>query len=658
MIPLMLDALLAVALAAPVHRLSSPDGLTHLTVEVGERVTWSVRRRETPVLLPSEIALALGDGRVLGRGAALRASARRTVDERLTVPVPARRRTVRDRYHELRLDLRDGLSLSFRAYDDGVAYRLRTALPGPLRIRHEEARFVFPEGAGLRAPLVECRTTPGVDCFHTSFEETYTTGPLASFDPGRMAILPVLVEVPDGPKVVITEADLEDYPGLWLSRAAEDGRALRSVFAGYPLEEKVMGDTFPQAIVTRRADHVAEVAGTREYPWRVLVVADRDETLPETDIVWRLGGELEVADPSWIRTGKNQSEWLYDNVLYGVDFTTGYNTETYRHYLRFAERFGLAFLFFDAGWSRVEDPFALTPTLDLPQLIREAKALGKGVNLWVSSLALGRDMERILDRLAEWGVSGYMVDFMDRDDQKMVRFYRRVAEESARRKLSVNFHGAFKPTGLERRFPNALTREGVVAFEWNKWSDKLTVDYEVTVPFIRGVAGPLDYEPGAMRNAQKQEFRAIGSMPMSQGTRVHQLAMHVVYESPWQKMGGNVSDYFREPEFTEWMARVPTVWEETRVLAGRVGEHVMVLRTAADGSFYVGAMAGREARELALDLSFLPAGPWRLAGYEDGPNAHQYGADHRRFDRTVTAADRLTLRLASGGGWAGRFARP
>jgi len=654
----MASALLAALLAVPIQTLVSPDGRTTVKVELAERVFWSVERDGRPVLRSSPIALALADGRVLGRAPRLLRAARRSVDDRLAVPVPAKRRQVRDHFRELSLDLRDRLGLVFRAYDDGVAYRLRTRLPGEIQVRDEEAHFEFPDGAFLWAPLAECRTTPGVDCFHTSFEETYTKGPLADLDPARRAFLPVLVEGPDRPRVVITEADLDDYPGMWVARAPEGGSALRGVFAGYPLSERVVGDTFPQDVVERRADFIAATKGTRDFPWRVLVIADRDALLPETDIVWRLGGEQEIPDASWIRPGKNQSEWLYDNVLYDVDFPTGYNTETYRHYLRFAERFGLSYLFFDAGWSEVRDPSKITPTLDLPGLLREAKALGKGVNLWVSSLALSRDMGPILDRLAEWGVSGFMVDFMDRDDQKMVRFYRRVAEESAKRRLFVNFHGAFKPTGLERRFPNAITRESVVAFEWNKWSEKATVDYEVAVPFIRGVAGPLDYEPGAMRNGSKKEFKAIGPMPMSQGTRVHQLALHVLYESPWQKMGGNVSDYFREPAFTEWMAGVPTVWEETRVLDARLGEHLLVLRTAADGSYYVGALTGSAPRELSLDLSFLGPGEWRLSGYEDGPNAHQYGADHRSLSGTVTAADRLTLRLAPGGGWAGRLARP
>ena len=250
-----------------------------------------------------------------------------------------------------------------------------------------------------------------------------------------------------------------------------------------------------------------------------------------------------------------------------------------------------------------------------------------------------------------------MVDFMDRDDQPMVGFYRRVAEEAAKRRLFVDFHGAFKPTGLERRFPNALTREGLVASEWHKWSDVLTPEYEVALPFIRGMAGPMDYEPGHMRNAQKDAFRILGAQPVSQGTRMHQAAMYVVYESPWAKMGGNVSDYLREPEFTAFLASIPTLWDETRVLDGAVGDYVVTERVAANGDVWVGAMTDWTAREVPLDLAFLGDGRWEIEAFADGPNADRYGADWRRETHAATAADRLTIRMAPGGGWVARFTR-
>jgi len=661
--PFLLLAVSTLALASPAaaspraerHELRSPDGLTAVAVELADAVRISIARGGRTVLEPSTIGLEIDGGPFLGRAPRSRRVTRASADLRLPVPVPVRRHTVVDRHHELAIELRDGLTLVFRAYDDAVAYRLATARDGEMRIRNEEAGFRFPPGSVGWLPVADCSRRNGQDCFHTSFEEVYTVLPLADLGPGRRAFLPALVAVPGGPKVVLTESDLDDYPGMWVTGSADGTPSLHALFAGYPLEETVMGDAFPQAVVTRRAPYVAVTSGRRSFPWRVLAIADRDAQLAETDVVWRLGGETAPGDWSWIKGGKSQSEWLWDNILYDVPFKAGYDTETYRFYLAFAERFRSGYLFFDAGWSKVTDLFDLTKSIDVPGLVAEARSKGVGTVLWTSSLALSRQMGPALDRLRDWGVRGIMVDFMDRDDQPMVNFYRRAAEETAKRRLFVDFHGAFKPTGLERRFPNALTREGLVASEYHKWSDVLTPEYEVAVPFIRGLAGPMDYEPGHMRNAQKADFRVMGAQPVSQGTRIHQLAMYVVYESPWAKMGGNVSDYLREPGYTAFLASIPTLWEETYVLDGAVGDFVVTERVAAGGEIWVGAMTDWTARDVPLDLGFLGPGRWEAEIYGDGPNADRYGADWRRETREVTASERLTLRMAPGGGWVARF---
>jgi alpha-glucosidase len=430
---------------------------------------------------------------------------------------------------------------------------------------------------------------------------------------------------------------------------------LTGEFAAYPLEEKVIGTEYPQQAVARRANYVAETGGRRQYPWRVFAIADRDADLPASDIIYRLGGTTEPGDWTWLRPGKSQSEWLWDNILYDVPFQSGLNTATYRHYVEFAARFGTGYVFFDAGWSKVTDPLSLTPGLDVAQLVREARQKDLGVVLWTSSLAMGRQMDAVLDQLQGWGVTGVMVDFMDRDDQPTVRFYERVARETAKRRMLVNYHGAFKPTGLERRFPNTVTREGVVASEYHKWSDVLTPEYEVTVPFIRGVVGPVDYEPGHMRNAQRDVFRPMGALPTSQGTRMHQAAMYLVYESPYAKMGGNVSDYEREPEFTRFLASIPTLWTDTRAIDGRLADYVVVLREATDGSWWVGALTDWTSRELALPLAFLPDGTFTAEIWQDGPNAARYAPDWQRVSRQVSATDTLAIRMAPGGGWVARI---
>jgi alpha-glucosidase len=640
-------------------RLGSPDRRMTVTISPGAAaLQWSVARDGLPLIGPSSIGLTVG-GRSLGAGA-IRSTSRSQADRAIRTVFYPRREMVRDRYEQLTIVTSDGLTVIVRAYDDAVAYRLQTDVNGTIRVDDELLDVQLPDEPTVYAPLADCRKAaardPGADCFHSSFEEPYSIGPLASLARDRQAFLPILIDNgPGRPKVLVSEADLEDYPGVWL-RPREDGRGLRGIFPRYPTAEKIVGDAYPQLVVTSRAGYIAETSGRRSYPWRVFIVADSDDQLPASDVVHRLGGDTTAGDWSWLRPGKSQSEWLWNNMLYGVDFEAGLNTATYRHYIDFAARFGLAYLFFDAGWSKVDDPLSITPGLDVAQLVREARDRNLGVVLWTSALAVGRRMDAIMDHLQRLGATGIMVDFMDRDDQPTVRFYDAVVKAAAKRRLIVTFHGAYKPTGLERRWPNAVTREGLIAFEYDKWSDVLTPEYEVTIPFIRGVVGPVDYEPGSMRNAQRESFRAIDEAPMSQGTRMHQAAMYLVYESPYAKMGGNVSDYEREPEFTRFLSGIPTLWKETRVLDARIADYLVVLRGARDGSVWIGAMTDWTPRDLQVPLAFLPAGCFSADVWQDGPNAARYGADWQHLERSVTATDTLVIRMAPGGGYAARIA--
>lgn len=572
----------------------------------------------------------------------------------------AKRQRIRDHFNQLELTFEDGYALILRAYADGVAYRWRTTQPGEIRITSEQAAFRFSGNPIAYLQMPDCakeEKAREADCFHFSYENVYTVKSLGEFSSSQLAVLPVLISQASGPKVLITEADLLDYPGMWFSGTNSANAELNARFPAYPLEEKIVGKEFPQRVVARRADFIAQTKGTRLYPWRVFVIADQDKELMDTDIVFRLGGETTPGDWSWLKPGKNQSEWLQDNRLYAVDFRAGYNFETYKYYADFDARFGLGYFFCDAGWSEVMNPFKLTPAMRVEELIRYAQQKRLGVALWVSSVAMEAQMNAILDQLQRWGVNGMMVDFMDRDDQKMVNFYERVAQKAAKRRIFVNFHGAYKPTGLERRYPNLLTREAVKASEYFKWSDELTPEYEATVPFIRMVAGALDYEPGYMKNAQKNDFRIVGGSPMSMGTRMHQVAMYVVYESPYAKLGGNVSDYLREPEITQFMAGIPTVWNETRALDAKLADYAVVAREAKNGEFYVGALTDWSPRELEIDLTFLNPGTYRAEIYSDGINADQYGVDFSRSVRLVKHTDKLKIRLAPGGGWVGRFTR-
>ncbi len=493
---------------------------------------------------------------------------------------------------------------------------------------------------------------PTEEGFLTHSERRYDALQLGAIAAARMASLPVLLALPEGPKVAITESDLRDYPGMYVTGSSGD--LLRGVFPAYPLAEKREGDRTVR--VTERAEYLARTTGPRSFPWRVFAIAENDGDLIENTLVWQLAPPLAIEDPRWIRPGKVAWDWWNANNLVGVDFATGLNTETYRYFIDFAADHSIEYVILDEGWSQPDDLTRRNPDIDLQALLTHAQERGVGLILWVMWKALDDRLEDMLDRFSVWGVAGIKVDFMQRDDQKMVEYYWKVAEAAATRRLLVDFHGAYKPAGLRRAYPNVITREGVLGLEHNKWSEHPEPEHNVTLPFIRMLAGPMDYTPGAMRNAQPTAFKPVFDRPMSLGTRVHQLAMYVVYESPLQMLADSPSNYLRERECLAFLSVVPTVWDETRVLTAAVGDWVVVARRYRN-VWYVGAMTDWTPRELDVDLSFLGEGVWAADIFADGLNAARHAEDYRRTDAMVMAGDVLPIRLAPGGGWVARFER-
>jgi len=372
-------------------------------------------------------------------------------------------------------------------------------------------------------------------------------------------------------------------------------------------------------------------------------------------MVYRLAGESQVDDLTWLKPGKSTSEWLFDNNIYGVDFKSGYNTNTYKYYIDFAAKFKLQYVLFDAGWSSWTNLSELTPAMDMEYLTSYAKEKGVGLVLWTSAHALSQQMDEALDKFKAWGIKGIMVDFIDRDDQKMIGFFEKVAEETAKRQLFVDFHGSPKPAGLNRRYPNVLTMEGAMVQEYYKFGDKLSPEHELCIPFIRGLAGPLDYEPGNMKNEILENFKPMNNKPTSLGTRIHQMAMFLVYESPYAKMGGNPSDYLKEPEFTQFIVNISTVWDETKVIDSKLGDYVVLLRQAANGDYYIGAMNDWTLRDFTVDCSFLKDGKFEIEIYKDGANADRYASDYRHEIIEINNKSSLKIHLAPGGGWVGKI---
>ena len=637
------------------YSISSPDGRLTAEVTVGEQLTWSLAHDGRQLIEPSPVSLTLADGEQLGPNARVRHAKRQSADE--TIPSPFWISSeVRNQYNELLITFRGDWGITFRLYDDGLAYRFHTNRKGTLTIANEEAAFRFTGDHQAWVPYVKGGL--GGDQFQSSFENTYVHTPLSQIDRERLIFLPLLTDVAEGKRLLITEADLESYPGMYLTPDQQTPHTLRGLFARVPAAVEQGGHNMLQMRVTEREEYIAKTGGSRTFPWRVCVVANNDASLAASDMVYRLAAPPRLADTSWIKPGKVAWEWWNDWNIYGVDFKSGINNDTYKYYIDFASEHGIEYVILDEGWAvnLKADLMQVIPEIDIPELVAYGRDRGVGIILWAGYHAFDRDMEEVCRHYAAMGVKGFKVDFMDRDDQELVDFIYRAAETASRYKLLLDFHGMYKPTGLNRTWPNVLNFEGVHGLEQLKWSPESVdmVTYDVTIPFIRMAAGPMDYTQGAMRNAARGSYRPVNSEPMSQGTRCRQLALYVVFNSPINMLCDSPTEYMREPESLQFIASIPTVWDETLPLSGRVGEHLALARRSGS-DWYIGGITGWESRDMTVDLSFLPAGQYEMTLFRDGTNAHRKGTDYRKETSTVASGETISLHLAPGGGFAAKL---
>ena len=624
-------------------------------MDAGPQITYTLDRDGVSVMAPSGLSVQLADGTAYDGSVRFEKALRRSVDDSFATPV-YKRSTVRDHFNELTLRYKT-FDLVFRAYDAGVAWRFVSRAKAGFTVRDEQAEFRFAEDVEATVPYV--RHDSQADPYLNSFETYYQIHPLSAWK-DDIALLPTSFALRNGWRVNITESDLLDYPGMYLKHLG--GTALGGAYPPYPKEVVQGGHNRLQGIVRSKEDFIAKQPAGAALPWRIVAVATSDVRLLDSDLAYVLGRPAAGTDWSWVKPGKVAWDWWNDWNLYGVDFRAGINTQTYKYYIDFAAAHGIEYVILDEGWAvnLQADLFQVVPEIDLPEIVDYAGSKGVGIILWAGYWAMNRDIEGICKHYSEMGVKGFKVDFMNRDDQQMVQFFTRVAETAARYHLLVDFHGAFKPAGLQRPYPNVINHEGVNGLEQMKWAAAGTdqVTYDVQIPFIRMFAGPLDYTQGAMRNATRGNYRPVNSEPMSQGTRCRQLAEYVIFEAPLTMLCDSPSNYLADPECLQWMAEVPTVWDETVALAGRVGDYAAIARRKGD-TWYVGAMTDWEARELEIDLrAFLPAGRYEVEVFRDGPNADRAARDYVRQTQTVTvAAERhiLPVRMAPGGGWTARF---
>ena len=642
------------------YRVTSPDGHISATVMVGEDIRYSVSRNEQTLIAPSTISMNLSDGTVFGQNDKVRKTVRTSFDDTFST-VAYKKAEVRDNYNQILLNFKE-FSLIFRAYDDGVAYRFVSNLDKKktYEVISEQAEFNFGEDRQAFIPYVNSGAKTVEGQYFNSFENTYTVQNLSQWRKDRLAFLPLVVAADDGVKILVTEADLTNYPGMHVI-GTEGSNSLKGTFAPYPKVIEQGGHNRLQGMVKERENFIAKTSGDEVFPWRVIMVSTSDSQLAVNDMVWKLSPKQDAGtDYGWVKPGKVAWDWWNDWNLYGVDFKAGINNETYKYYIDFASTHGIAYVILDEGWAvnLQADLFQVIPEIDIQELVDYGKERGVGIILWAGYWAFNRDMEKVCRHYSEMGVKGFKVDFMDRDDQLMVNFHARAAETAARYDLMLDFHGTYKPTGLSRRWPNVVNYEGVHGLEQMKWRPKECdqVTYDVTVPFIRMAAGPMDYTQGAMRNASKSNYRPVYNEPMSQGTRCRQLAEYVVFDSPLNMLCDSPSNYITEAECTEFIAACPETWDESLGVNGKIGKYITIARHSGD-AWYVGALTGWDERDLTIDLSFLGEGEWVLDIFQDGINADKAARDYKHTGAAVPADRKITVHLAPGGGWAAKITR-
>jgi len=632
----------------------SPDGRLNVTVKTGaDGFVYTVTSDGKTLIADSPIAVVLADGTKWNGEGKVSKVLKRSVEATYTSAI-YRKSEIKDDFNEMTLKYKE-YSLVVRAYNNGVAWRFVPARKADYIVKEEVANFVFPEDWSTYVPYV-CQHTQTLESqFYNSFENRYEHVKLSEWRNDRLAFLPAMVEGPDGIKMCITESDVTVYPGMYLYNG-DAGTTLKSVHAGYPKVEHRGDHINCQVVVDEHEDFIAKMTPASRFPWRIVCVSREDKDMADNDLPWLLG---EPADPSvdysWIKLGKVAWDWWNDWNIYGVDFISGINDETYKYYIDFAAANGIEYILLDEGWAVTgnADLFDVIPEIHIDELCKYGEEKGVGVILWAGYWAFAHEMDRVCKEYSAMGVKGFKVDFMDRDDQEMEQFYYDAAATAAKYHLMIDFHGAHKPVGLQRTFPNVVGYEGVYGLEnmkWNPDKGEGQVEYDVLLPYLRQLAGPMDYTQGAMRNASRGNYRPVNSEGMSQGTRCRQLAEYVIFESPFNMLCDSPSAYMAEPECTKFIAEIPTVWNETVMLDGAVGKYIVTARRSGD-TWYVGGMTDWDARDLEIDLSFLGEGAYSAELFRDGVNAYRAGRDYKKESVDI-ASRKLSVHLAPGGGFA------
>ena len=629
------------SLKAQEYLLKSPDGNIKVEVMVSANTVYRIYYRKKLILHGKPISLTVGKKNVLGYKEYDAKSSTSYQNTTVKPVVAYRSEEIKENYHQLSLDFESGLGIDFRCYDEGFAYRLRTSF--------DKEVTVMNEGMGFELTTNPDVWFPKETSFYSHNERKFIPTTSIELKPGEKASLPILWKWEKGPFLHYTETDVRDYPGMYIKTNGLGGYA--AIHPKYPATTAKLFDRFEPVGFTKK--HIAKTAGTRSYPWRVFTIADNEEELIGSNLPWLLATENKLASTDWIIPGKVAWDWWNDLQLEGVDFKPGVNTQTYKYYIDFAAANGLEYIIMDEGWYKLGNLTKVKSDIDMQEIIQYASSKNVGVILWVVWRTLEKQFDVAFQQFSDWGVAGIKMDFMMRSDQPMTAFYEKVAQEAANRLMVVDFHGSHCPKGLQRTYPNVLTFEGLRGLEWNKWSSALTVDHDVILPFTRMLAGPMDYTPGAMENISNPKKHKMNfKHPKSQGTRCHELAKYVVFESPLQMLADEPTAYEKEEECMKFLSAVPTTWDESIVLDAKVAEHILMARKK-DDVWYVGGITGSAGQTISMDLSFLDDGIYEMELWRDGENTRTDGTNYEYFkEESINSKMKYIISMAEGGGWA------
>ncbi|MCB9208909.1 MAG: glycoside hydrolase family 97 protein [Ignavibacteriales bacterium] len=626
------------------HELKSPDGKTEVLITINTQINIEVYFQSQLLFSAKNIHLVTNDNLKFGVNSKVINIERSSINRVIFPPIKEKYSIIHEQFNELKLNLNSNSTFIFRAYNEGVAYRFATNIKDSLTIMKENLNIELNETDSAYYQLSES--------FNSSYETPYQHNAIKNISTDGFVCLPFLIEKHNGNKILITESDLKDYPGLWIK--ATGTSTLGSTNPPFPIAFKDDGSPYGQGQVTKSADYIAITNGERNFPWRVFCISENESELLSNTLVYQLAKPSQIKDISWIQPGVVTFDWWGRRNIYGTDFKAGINTATAKYFIDFAAEFGFEYFLFDDGWSKQDDLFEIHPDLNLEEVVEYANKQNVKIMLWVIWNTFEKQKEAAWDQFEKWGISGIKFDFMNRDDQKMVQFYYEVAKEAAKRKMVIDFHGAYKPAGLRRAFPNVLTFEALIEFEYNGWTDFVSPDHDNLLPYLRMVTGPMDYIPYTTHNAQKKNFRPVGDMPMGQGTRAHSLALSVILESPMRMLPDSPSDYYREEECTEFYSKIPVEWDDLKVLEAKIGDYTLLARRNGD-DWYIGAITDWIPREFEINFDFLSDGIYEMEYIEDGINADVRAIDYKLKKINVTKNDIIKIKLAPGGGWIARI---